>query len=192
MESRQTQSLSPGAKNSDVVERPESPLTGLEFDMARLSLEAQNDGLREKVHELQTELRDEKSHEQYLRREQLVEAKQIREEERKRALAMVSDVRRKLYKEKQQEIHELREKLHKEKEKETTYIIRQKDEEFRKAQLNWNREKDDLMHKLRVQFTNEVKYFILVINFRILYQWRGCNKFAVLNFVRFKGCELLY
>jgi hypothetical protein len=163
MESEQRQSLS-STQSSDEAQRPESPLTGLEFDMARLSLEAQNDGLREKVHELQTELLDEKSHEQYLRRERLVETKQIREEERKRAQAMVSDVRRKLYKEKQQEIHELREKLHKEKEKETTYIIRQKDEEFRKAQLNWNREKDDLVNKLRVQFTNEVKYFVSVID----------------------------
>jgi hypothetical protein len=156
MESGHTQNLSP-TKSPGEAERPESPLTGLEFDMARLSLEAQNEGLREKVHELQTELMDGKSHEQYLRREQVVEAKQIREEERKRAQAMVSEVRRKCYKEKQQEVHELREKLHREKEKEITYIIKQKDEEFRKAQLSWNREKDDLVQKLRVQFTNEVR-----------------------------------
>ncbi|XP_028391029.1 uncharacterized protein LOC114515911 [Dendronephthya gigantea] len=141
----------------DKPERPESPLTGLEFDMSRLSLEAENEGLKEKVYELQTELQDEKSHEHHLRREQLVEARQIRQEERKRAQAMMSEVRRKLYKEKQQEVHELRERLLKEKEKEITYIIKQKDDEFRKAQFNWHREKEDLVQKLRIKFTDEVR-----------------------------------
>lgn len=141
----------------DKSQRPESPLTGLEFDMSRLSLEAENEGLKEKVYELQTELHDEKSHEHSLRREQLVEARQIRQEERKRAQVMMSEIRRKLYKEKQQEAHELRERLFKEKEKEITCIIKQKDEEFRKAQLNWHREKEDLVQKLRVKFSDEVR-----------------------------------
>lgn len=142
---------------SDDVDHHESlALTGLEFDMAKLSLEAQNGHLREKVHELQTELLDEKAHEQSLRREQVVQAKQIREEERSRAHAMLSDARQKLYKEKQQEVHELQERLLKEKEKEIAHVSRIKDEEFRKAQLNWSREKDNLVQKLQIQFTNKV------------------------------------
>ncbi|XP_046851541.1 uncharacterized protein LOC124444902 isoform X3 [Xenia sp. Carnegie-2017] len=98
--------------------------------MAQLNLEAENLGLRETLQELHTTLSDEKNCELNLRREHIVEVKQIREEERKRC---------------------------QEKEKEIAAAVKRKDEESKKRESDWNRDQENLLQKLRFQITNETK-----------------------------------
>lgn len=124
--------------------------------MAQLNLEAENLGLRETLQELHTTLSDEKNCELNLRREHIVEVKQIREEERKRCQVLLSEARRKFYKEKQEELNELKDRLIKEKEKEIAAAMKRKDEESKKRESDWNRDQENLLQKLRFQSTNEV------------------------------------
>lgn len=128
-----------------------------DFELLIAKLKAENDELKVQLFELRTELQDERNNEKFLKREQQVETKMLREEERKKAQSMVIEVRRKLYKEKQQEVCELRDRLQREKEKEIANVVKQKDEELKKAQHNWNREKEELIQKLRIQFSSEMR-----------------------------------